>query len=145
MTMVHLTLYFQSAVLAPHLTLFRINKIFFWSIFTMSEEACMSVKHDPLSVIFERHLFHYGFSDVETDDEIDDFITKVADDYFEYLKYLKVTIPEQLMPVVEEEIRTQIDLMLKKKIYGHMKITDFVEKVKVVEALKASEKYNKLF
>ena len=80
---------------------------------------------DPLYVIFEQHLFN--FQDSEIDRKT--FIGNVIQDYLTHLRKLDITIPKPLEQPVVEELATQVNTMLVKKIYGCLSIGEYQQKV----------------
>jgi hypothetical protein len=76
---------------------------------------------DPLYVIFEQHL--YNFQDSDQDRKT--FIANVVNDYLTYLRRKKIAIPRSLEHAIVEELATQVNTMLVKKIYGCYSIQDY--------------------
>ncbi len=84
------------------------------------------LKLDPLYVIFEQHL--YDFND-DTDTE-SAFIDKVVADYLKFLQACGAVVPRKLVASISEELRDQVQRMLRKKIYGCANMSEFVEREK---------------
>lgn len=89
------------------------------------KKASLSPQVDPLYVIFEQHLFN--FSDSDSDRKT--FITNVVADYISYLRKNNIIVPKSLEQPIIEELGTQVNTMLVKKIYGCLSITDYVSGV----------------
>lgn len=79
---------------------------------------------DPLYVIFEQHL--YNFQDSDPDRKT--FIENIVQDYLSYLRKMRITIPRSLEHSIVEELVTQVNTMLLKKIYGCSSIQEFKRK-----------------
>jgi len=86
------------------------------------KKVSSSQQVDPLYVIFEQHLFN--FSDSDSDRKT--FITNVVNDYISYLRKNNIIVPKSLEQPIIEELGTQVNTMLVKKIYGCLSITDYV-------------------
>ncbi len=86
------------------------------------KKAASGQQVDPLYVIFEQHLFN--FSDSDSDRKT--FITNVVNDYISYLRKNNIIVPKSLEQPIIEELGTQVNTMLFKKIYGFLSITDYV-------------------
>ncbi|MBF0443875.1 MAG: hypothetical protein HQK54_18345 [Oligoflexales bacterium] len=100
----------------------------------------MATKDDPLVVIFEKRLKESDINDQGI------LIEEVLEEYFGYLRYLKVTVPSQIKPLVEEELRHQVKSMLSAKTYGCISLSDYRKKHQSEEeADTLRKKYNKLF
>lgn len=69
---------------------------------------------DPLYVIFEQHLFN--FADPDSDRKT--FIAQVVADYIGYLRKNSIIVPKSLEQPIVEELGTQVNTMLVRKIYG---------------------------
>jgi hypothetical protein len=82
------------------------------------------LKLDPLYIIFEQHL--YDFND-DTDSETA-FIEKVVGDYIKFLVSCGAVIPRKLVGPVSEELKDQVQRMLRKKIYGCTNMQEFIAK-----------------
>jgi hypothetical protein len=95
---------------------------------------------DPLYVIFEQHL--YNFQDSEIDRKT--FIGNVLQDYVSHLRKLDITIPKPLEQPVFEELASQVNTMLVKKIYGCLSIGEYQRKVPTSARRRAKAKYSKL-
>lgn len=76
---------------------------------------------DPLYVIFEQHL--YNFQDSDTDRKT--FIVGVVQDYLSHLRRQEIAIPRALEGPIVEELASQVNTMLVKKIYGCLTIQDY--------------------
>ena len=76
---------------------------------------------DPLFVIFEQHLLN--FQDPEIDRKT--FIAKVVDEYLGMLRQKNITVPKSLEQPIVEELATQVNAMLVKRIYGSSTIAEF--------------------
>ena len=100
----------------------------------------MTVSKDPLYVIFEQHLFNFQDSDIDRKT----FIGNVVQDYLSHLRKLDITIPKPLEQPVVEELCTQVNTMLVKKIYGCLSIGEYQQKVPVAAKRKARSQYSKL-
>jgi hypothetical protein len=95
---------------------------------------------DPLYVIFEQHLFN--FQDSEIDRKT--FIGNVVQEYLVHLRKLDITIPKPLEQPVVEELCSQVNTMLVKKIYGCMSISEYQQKVPTTFRRKAKAQYTRL-
>jgi hypothetical protein len=84
----------------------------------------MTEKIDPLYVIFEHHLFN--FQDSDTDRKT--FIGNVVADYLSHLRKLNITVPKSLEQPIIEELASQVNTMLVKKIYGCLSIQEYQKK-----------------
>jgi hypothetical protein len=100
----------------------------------------MTAVKDPLYVIFEQHLFN--FQDSEIDRKT--FIGNVVQDYISHLRKLDITIPKPLEQPVVEELCTQVNTMLVKKIYGCLSIGEYQQKVPSMQKRKARTQYTQL-
>ena len=100
----------------------------------------MTVALDPLYVIFEQHLFNFQDSDIDRKT----FVGNVVQDYITHLRKLDITIPKPLEQPVIEELATQVNAMLVKKIYGCLSIGEYQQKVPTAHKKKARTKYTKL-
>lgn len=95
---------------------------------------------DPLYVIFEEHLYH--FQDSEQDRKT--FISKVVNDYLRYLRKMSILVPKSLEAPIVEELGTQVETMLVKKIYGCLTISDYSQKQPSQVKRRARARYRKL-
>ncbi len=97
-------------------------------------------KVDPLYVIFEQHLFNFQDSDADRNT----FISNVVNEYVGYLRKLNIAIPKSLEGAISEELAAQVSVMLTKKIYGCVNITEFRKASPVAHKKKARAKYSRL-
>ncbi len=95
---------------------------------------------DPLYVIFEQHLF--SFSDPEVDRKT--FVAHVVVEYLNFLRKKSVTVPRSLEGAIIEEIGSQVNTMLVKKIYGCLSIRDFQRGIPPQVRKRARKRYTKL-
>lgn len=95
---------------------------------------------DPLYVIFEQHLFN--FSDADSDRKA--FIGNVVNDYLTYLRKNNIIVPKSLEQPIIEELGTQVNTMLVKKIYGCLTISDYVGQIGPASKKKAKTRYQKM-
>jgi hypothetical protein len=80
---------------------------------------------DPLYVIFEQHLFN--FADPDSDRKT--FIAQVVADYIGYLRKNNIIVPKSLEQPIVEELGTQVNTMLVRKIYGCLTVNQFADPV----------------
>lgn len=80
---------------------------------------------DPLYVIFEQHLFN--FADPDSDRKT--FIVNVVNDYLSYLRKNNIIVPKSLEQPIVEELGTQVNTMLVKKIYGCLSVNDYADPI----------------
>lgn len=110
-----------------------------------------ALKLDPLYTIFEKHLYEFddeGKALTLSDNHIDELITRIVEDYFQFLLSRKVTVPMRWRAQIEQELQEQVRQMLIKKLYGCLSIeeyknqesADLRRKRRVVQ-----RKYKKLF
>ena len=78
---------------------------------------------DPLYVIFEQHLFN--FADPDSDRKT--FIAQVVADYIGYLRKNSIIVPKSLEQPIVEELGTQVNTMLVRKIYGCLTVNQFAD------------------
>ncbi len=78
---------------------------------------------DPLYVIFEQHLFN--FADPDSDRKT--FIAQVVADYIGYLRKNNIIVPKSLEQPIVEELGTQVNTMLVRKIYGCLTVNEFAD------------------
>lgn len=97
-------------------------------------------KLDPLYVIFEQHLYNFQDSDIDRPT----FLGNVIRDYFAYLRKMNIVIPKSLEAPVHEELATQVNTMLVKKIYGCVTVGEFVDTLTFTAKKKAKTRYKKL-
>ena len=95
---------------------------------------------DPLYVIFEQHLFNFA----DSDSDRKTFITAIVTDYLNYLRKNHIIVPRSLEQAIMEELGTQVNVMLVKKIYGCLSITDYVGAVQPAVCKKAKTRYKKM-
>lgn len=95
---------------------------------------------DPLYIIFEQHLYHFEADHRDTSV----FIDRVLTDYLYYLRKKNITIPKSLEKPIQDELSTQIQIMLVKKIYGCLTLADYQKKVPHREKKKVKSHYSKL-
>jgi hypothetical protein len=95
---------------------------------------------DPLYVIFEQHLVNFQDSDADRKT----FIAQVIQDYFSYLRKLKIIIPLSLEKSIAEELASQVQVMLLKKIYGFHSIQDYQKKTSRATRTQAKKRYSRL-
>ncbi len=80
---------------------------------------------DPLYVIFEQHLFN--FADPDSDRKT--FIGQVVADYIGYLRKNNIIVPKSLEQPICEELGTQVNTMLVRKIYGCLTLNEFSDPI----------------
>ncbi len=80
---------------------------------------------DPLYVIFEQHLFN--FADPDSDRKT--FIAQVVADYISYLRKNSIIVPKSLEQPIVEELGTQVNTMLVRKIYGCLTVNEFADPI----------------
>lgn len=90
---------------------------------TSSKPAAKAI--DPLYVIFEQHLFN--FADPDSDRKT--FIVNVVNDYLSYLRKNNIIVPKSLEQPIVEELGTQVNTMLVKKIYGCLNVNDAADPI----------------
>jgi hypothetical protein len=95
---------------------------------------------DPLYVIFEQHL--YNFQDSEVDRKT--FIVGVIAEYLAYLRKNAIAVPKSLEQQIVEELGTQVNTMLVKKIYGCLSIEDYQKNAEPTDRRRARARYTKL-
>lgn len=95
---------------------------------------------DPLYVIFEQHL--YNFQDSDADRKT--FIANIVADYLSYLRKMNIAVPRSLERPIIEELATQVNTMLVKKIYGCLSIQEYQKKLPGTAKRRAKTKYSKL-
>ncbi len=95
---------------------------------------------DPLYVIFEQHL--YNFQD--SDEDRKTFICKIIHEYLTHLRRMNIAVPRSLEQSIVEELYTQVNTMLVKKIYGCLTIQDYRGKQPKAAQRKARSRYTKL-
>ena len=95
---------------------------------------------DPLYVIFEQHLFNFENSDSERST----FIHGIVVDYLTHLRKMSITVPKSLEPAIIEELASQVNTMLVKKIYGCLSIEEYQQGVKWTQKRKAKSRYGRL-
>jgi hypothetical protein len=100
----------------------------------------MSQTPDPLYVIFEQHLFHFQDPDMDRKK----FIQAVIADYFNFLRKHHVTVPKSLEQPIAEELASQVQSMLVKKIYGCPNLQEFQVRAAKTEKRRARARYQKL-
>ena len=95
---------------------------------------------DPLYVIFEQHL--YNFQDSDSDRRT--FINNIIQDYFSYLRKQNITVPKSLESAIGDELYTQVNQMLVKKIYGCLTIDDYQKRVPTLAKRRVKARYTRL-
>ncbi len=95
---------------------------------------------DPLYVIFEQHLFN--FQDPEIDRKT--LVLKIVADYLEFLRKRNVTVPRSLEQPIVEELATQVNTMLVRKIYGCVNHQEFQRLLPAPHKRRARSRYGKL-
>ncbi len=103
-------------------------------------KSVRTANSDPLYVIFEQHLVN--FQDNEVDRKV--FINQVIQDYFTYLRKMKIIIPMSLEKYSAEELSSQVQVMLLKKIYGCHTIQEFQKKTSKSTRDQAKRRYSRL-
>ncbi len=88
---------------------------------TLTKPSAKSI--DPLYVIFEQHLFN--FADPDSDRKT--FIAHVVADYIAYLRKNNIIVPKSLEQPIVEELGTQVNTMLVRKIYGCLTVNEFAD------------------
>jgi len=88
---------------------------------TASRKVAERQNPDPLFVIFEQHLLN--FQDPEIDRKT--FIAQVVHEYLRMLRLKNITVPKSLEQPIVEELATQVNAMLVKRIYGSSTIAEF--------------------
>lgn len=95
---------------------------------------------DPLYVIFEQHLFNFQDPDVDKKT----LVGAVVADYLKYLRKRNITVPKSLEQPIVEELSTQVNTMLVKKIYGCLTVQEFQDKLPPAVRKKARGRYTRL-
>ena len=90
---------------------------------TEGKKAGASRSIDPLYVIFEQHLFN--FADPDSDRKT--FIAQVVADYIGYLRKNNIIVPKSLEQPIVEELGTQVNTMLVRKIYGCLTVNEVAD------------------
>lgn len=110
----------------------------------LSEQWLMGSLHQsqwhPLYVIFEQHL--YNFQDSEMDRKT--FVEAVLKDYLAYLRKNNIWIPKSLEVSIHEELSSQIQVMLVKKIYGCLNIQEYAQRQPRSVKRRARTRYSRL-
>jgi hypothetical protein len=91
-------------------------------------------------VIFEQHLLNFQDSDADRKT----FIGNIVLDYLSYLRRSNITVPKSLEQAIIEELASQVNTMLVKKIYGFLTIEDYQGKVNSTDRKRARSRYNRL-
>lgn len=103
----------------------------------------MTKSIDPLYVIFEQHLFN--FADPDSDRKT--FIAQVVADYIGYLRKNNIIVPKSLEQPIVEELGTQVNTMLVRKIYGCLTVNEFADpmgaSVRAAKKKTAKTRYSK--
>ena len=94
---------------------------------------------DPLFVIFEQHICN--FSDPEMNRK--EFVLGVIQDYLVFLRKMQVAIPRSLEGPIIEELQSQVNVMLIKKIYGYLSIQEYQKSLSRTHREKAKLRYKK--
>lgn len=105
-----------------------------------SPSAGSHEKLDPLYVIFEQHLMN--FQDPDMDRKT--LILKIVGEYIKYLRLKKVHIPRGLESPIVEELATQVNTMLTKKIYGCLNVQDYQRGVAPKAKRRSRARYQRL-
>ena len=105
---------------------------------TDKKSAARSV--DPLYIIFEQHLFNFA----DPDSDRSTFILTVVQDYLTYLRKKNILVPKPLEQAIIDELGTQVNTMLVKKIYGCLSVSEFLAGVPVDSKKKAKTRYKKI-
>ncbi|OFZ20863.1 MAG: hypothetical protein A2X94_04950 [Bdellovibrionales bacterium GWB1_55_8] len=95
---------------------------------------------DPLYVIFEQHLFNFQESDADRKT----FIGNIISEYLTYLRKMNIIIPHALEKAVIEELGSQVNTMLVKKIYGCLSIDEFRKSTNGTQKRTARKRYSKI-
>ncbi len=102
--------------------------------------ATQSGPVDPLYVIFEQHLYHFQVEEIEHQA----FIIAVLEDYFSYLRKLKISIPKSLEASIAQELWSQVHVLLMKRIYGCLTLRDYQKGLLATEKRKVKARYSRL-
>ena len=97
-------------------------------------------KIDPLYAIFEENLCN--FSDPEIDRKT--FIAQVFVEYLNFLRKKSVIVPRSLEGAIIEELGSQVNAMLVKKIYGCLSLKDFRKAIPPIVKRRAKKRYSRL-
>lgn len=103
-------------------------------------KSTQSGQLDPLYVIFEQHLCNFQDSDIDRKA----FIGKVIQDYLTYLRKMNIAVPKSLEPQVVDELGSQVNMMLVKKIYGSLTIQDYQRGLAPAVKRRAKQRYSKV-
>ena len=95
---------------------------------------------DPLYLIFEQHLLN--FQDPDTDRRT--LVLKIVAEYINYLRKQNISVPRALEQPIVEELYTQVNTMLVKKIYGCLTTQDFQSSASLTVKKQARSRYTRL-
>lgn len=95
---------------------------------------------DPLYVIFEQHLFNFQDSDADRKT----FIGNIIAEYLGYLRKMNIVVPKSLEQPIIEELASQVNTMLVKKIYGCLSIQDYQRGIPTTVKRRARNRYAKI-
>jgi|GEM_PF-1835897 len=95
---------------------------------------------DPLYVIFEQHL--YNFQDSDQDRKT--FICNIIHEYLTHLRRMNIVVPKSLEQPIVEELYTQVNTMLVKKIYGCLTVGEYRNKLATPVKRRAQDRYQRL-
>jgi hypothetical protein len=84
----------------------------------------------------------YNFQDSDADRKT--FIENVVLDYIQYLRKMNIVVPKSLEAAIAEELASQVNTMLVKKIYGTLTISDYQKKQPAATKRRAHAEYSKL-
>lgn len=97
-------------------------------------------KTDPLYVFLEQHLL--SFQDPDMDRKT--LILTVVQDYLTFLRKRNIIVPKSLEGAIVDELASQVNTMLVKKIYGCVSITEYQTKVPKTQKRRAKSRYSRL-
>ncbi len=108
---------------------------------TRTKATTATAKIDPLFVIFEKQLFQFH----DADQDRGTFVKNVVSEYLAFLRRSSIAVPRALESAVFEELEAQVHVMLTKKMYGCLSLTEYREKTPDGARKAAAVKYKKAF
>lgn len=103
------------------------------------------IQLDPLFVIFEQHLLNFQ----DPDSSRKQFLEGIVQEYLRYLRGKQIALPKHLEPYIVDELTMQVNVLLLKRIYGCLSISDYRNQLpadsKKIAKKTAKQKYALLF